>query len=400
MIMSKELSSESEQENIDQFKNSSLFVVKLLYFTYFMAFSIYVTYVNVYFLSIGLSGFEIGVINTVSPLLSMLGSPFWGLLSDRFGNVRRILVVAVLGAIFTTFGLFSTQIFFVIVLLAGGYSLFTSSINPILDSSTLLLLGNERNKYGHQRIWGSIGFIVATIVSGQIFSRIGLHAMFVGILGLFIIFLVILFWFPARKTSLKTPVFAGLTKLLKNPEWIGFMFSILASGIANSGMHIFVGILIKGISGSDSLVGLSAGTGVLSEIPIMLLSPVLITRFHPRKLLGVSFILFTVRLFLYSIMPSPAWVVPLSLFHGVSFGLYWISSVSYANKIAPDSLKGSTQGILMATLSLSSVLSGLISGWIYDLLGITTLFQIYSLFGLFALIILWGSRKYVRITQN
>jgi len=378
----------------------SLLIVKLLYFTYFMAFSIYVTYVNVYFRSIGLSGIEIGLINTVSPLLSMLGSPIWGVLSDRFGNVRRILMIAVCGAIIVSIGLASTQVFFWILLLAGGYSLFTSSITPLLDSSTLLLLGNERNKYGLQRIWGSIGFIIAAMVSGQLFKLVGLQAMFMGVVGLLAISLVILFWLPARQASINTPVFTDIGKLVKHPEWIGLMSSILVIGIASSGMHTFVGILIKEIGGSDALVGMSAGVGVLSELPVMLLSPVLIKRYHPRKLLGFSFIIYALRLFLYGIMPSQNWVLPLSLLHGVSFGLYWVSSVAYANEIAPDYLKGTTQGVLMAIISLSSMLGGMLSGWGFDRLGAATLFRIYSLFGLLALFILWSRPRAVRTSSD
>ena len=213
--------------------------------------------------------------------------------------------------------------------------------------------------------------------------------MFFAIVGLLAISIVVLFWFPASRGSMTTPIFSGITRLINHPEWMGFMASLLIIGVASSGMHTFVGILIKEIGGGEGLVGLSAGVGVLSELPIMLFSPVMVKRYHPRKLLGISFILYTLRLFLYGVMPSTNWVLPLSLLHGVSFGLYWVSSVAYANKIAPDNLKGTAQGVLIAIISLSSMLGGLLSGWIFDTLGTATLFRIYSLFGVFALFILW-----------
>jgi MFS family permease len=375
---------------------SSLLSVKVIYFVYFTAFSIYVTYVNIYFLSIGLSGIEIGLINTISPLMSMLGSPIWGVLSDRFGNVRRILSIAVCGAVGVTIGFAFTQNFTLILLLAGGYSLFTSSITPLLDSSTLLLLGNQRERYGRIRIWGSIGFIISAFISGQIFDQVGLEVMFFAIAGLLAISLLVLLWFQGDRGTTTRPEFSGIRQLVSHPEWAGFMVGLLIMGVANSGMHTFIGILIKEIGGGEGLVGLSASVGVLSELPVMFFSPRLIKRYHPRILLGFSFILYTLRLFLYGIIPSTSWVIPLSLLHGVSFGLYWVSSVAYANRIAPDNLKGTTQGVLIAIISLSSMLGGLLSGWIFDFLGVSTLFRIYSLFGIVALYILWKRPKTAR----
>ena len=116
---------------------------------------------------------------------------------------------------------------------------------------------------------------------------------------------------------------------------------------------IFLGILIKEIGGSNALVGKAFSLGALTEIPIMLFSATLLRRFSPRVMLGFAYLLYIIRLFLFSIIPSITWVLPLNLLHGISFGLYWIATVAIANEIAPDSLKGTAQGALMSVLYLS-----------------------------------------------
>jgi len=167
----------------------------------------------------------------------------------------------------------------------------------------------------------------------------------------------------------------------------------LVMGIASSGLHIFLGILIKEIGGNDALVGKAFSLGALTEIPIMLSSVVLLRRFSPRSLLSLAYILYFIRLLLFGVISSTVWVLPLNLLHGVTFGLYWIASIAIANEIAPDSLRATVQGTLMAILSLSGVLGGLLSGWFFDIYGTASLFRIYSVFALVALLLLWFMRE-------
>jgi PPP family 3-phenylpropionic acid transporter len=108
----------------------------------------------------------------------MVSSPLWGMLSDRLGNARLVMMLAVSGAAFATLGFTATQTYAAIVFLAAAYTLFSSSIVPLLDSTTLLQLGTDRRKYGLIRVWGTIGFIIATWISGSIFERFGLEVMF------------------------------------------------------------------------------------------------------------------------------------------------------------------------------------------------------------------------------
>jgi MFS family permease len=381
----------SEKAN-NSSQQRSLFVIKVLYFCYYIAFGIYITYINVYFYSIGLSGLQIGLINTISPLIAMFSSPLWGMLSDRLGNVRFLMMMAAGGAALSSLGFTATNSYLSILLITAAYSLFTSSLVPLLDSTTLLLLGNKRERYGLQRVWGTIGFIAAAWVFGLVFEQTGLNVMFYWMAIILCIFIFILVWFPVRRTTLNKPVFKGLIRLLRHPSWLLFSASLLFAGIASSGLHIFVGILIKEIGGSDALVGKAFSLGALTEIPIMLFSAALLRRFSPRLLLGTAYILYIVRLFGFSIIPSVTWVLPLNLLHGVTFGLFWIASIAIANQIAPDNLKGTAQGALMSVLSLASVLGALLSGWIFDALGIAVLFQIYCLFVVVALFLLWWIR--------
>lgn len=79
--------------------------------------------------------------------------------------------------------------------------------------------------------------------------------------------------------------------------------------------------------------------------------------------------------------------------HGITFGIYWVSAVSYANDLAPENLKATAQGMLVATLNLAAVLGGVVSGLLYDHFGLAFLFRLYSGLTIVALVLLGVRRR-------
>lgn len=60
---------------------------------------------------------------------------------------------------------------------------------------------------------------------------------------------------------------------------------------------------------------------------------------------SVSFLMFAMRFFLYSIIKDPLWVLPVELFNGVSFAMAFLGGVSYAAEVAPIGFEGTVQGL-------------------------------------------------------
>ncbi len=57
----------------------------------------YSTFFALYLQSQGMSTIEIGALMAGGPVVSLIANPFWGYLSDRFRNIRRILIVMLIG---------------------------------------------------------------------------------------------------------------------------------------------------------------------------------------------------------------------------------------------------------------------------------------------------------------
>ncbi|MCS7060670.1 MAG: MFS transporter, partial [Anaerolineae bacterium] len=302
----------------------SLLPLKALYALYFGGLGIYFTFINVYYRSIGLSGAQIGLLNTVAPLVGLFAGTVWGLLSDRFGRTRLLLMVATVGLIASTLLLATVQSFAALVLPVALFSLFNSAIVPLVDSVTLATLGEHRERYGAQRIWGSIGFIITSSLSGFLVDALGIRVIFIGFALALGLHVLVLRWLPERSIELRGSILRGLPALVRQPAWLLFMVSVTLIATAGYAMGAFLSLTVKTLGGSDALVGLAWTIAALSELPIMAGSAWLLSKVGPARLLTIAFLVYSVRMFLYSVVQVPESVLLINLVGGMSFGLYWV----------------------------------------------------------------------------
>ena len=367
-------------------------ILRVLYFFYFAAFGIIVTFLNVYYRDIGLTGVQIGLLSFVMPLVSIVAAPLWGVWSDRIGQVKRLLMISSIGIIFTILGIGLAHIFLWLLFFTILYAFFDSSILPILDSTTLRSLGKYRDHFGRERVWGSIGFIIATWGIGFILERLGSRWFFPFYILMILSVLITLIWLPNQKADFKPAVYANISKLLLRKEWLIFSASLLLVGLGNFAINGFLGIHIKDMGGHEGLVGTAAALATVTEVPIMFWGNRILNRFGSWQLLMVAYGAMCIRLLLYGIMVDVHWVLPISFLNSLTFGVYWIATVAYIDQMASDDIKSSAQGMLYAVLSVSRMAAALISGYIYDLVGGGNLYLISSVFSLFAIILFWFNK--------
>jgi len=121
-------------------------------------------------------------------------------------------------------------------------------------------------------------------------------------------------------------------------------------------------------------------TSAAAEIPIMLTGDRLLQRMGPSRLMMIAFATFTLRSALLAVMPRPEWAPFITMIGGISFSLFWISSVSYSHESAPDHLKSTAQGLLFSIMSVANMAGSLISGWLFDHVGPRNMFWAMTAF--------------------
>jgi len=131
---------------------AGLNTLRLLYFLYFAGNGIYVVNLSLHYQSIGLSGTEIGLIGSLTMAVAMFAGAFWGMLNDRIGRTRLLLLIAAAGGAITMWGISAMPTFALILPMAALFALFASPVQPLLDSINFKLLEKARAAYGRQRM--------------------------------------------------------------------------------------------------------------------------------------------------------------------------------------------------------------------------------------------------------
>lgn len=359
--------------------------LKSLYFIFGAAIGTFFPFINVYYRQIGLSGVQIGMIATIAPLSGAVSTILWGMFNDRFGKTRRVLALITGGALVAALSLSQARVFLLILPLAAIFNMFHLPIFPLLDSTTVKSLGARSADYGQYRVWATIGFIPASAISGSLYEHRDVHLMFGVYPVMMVIFLIACLTLPNQPKRQGTSPFLELRQMLRQPAWLMFAGSILLLWIAWTGALTFLPVMIREMGGGEQLVGWSFTIGAIMEAPVMLLGAPLLKKIGAARLMAIAFACYVIRMFLYAILPSPLWVLAISLLQMVTYGPFVVGSVAYANHLAPAALKSTSQSLLVAILNIGNMLGGLLSGWLFDQLGPTGLYTILTGISLVAL---------------
>ncbi|HBX24305.1 MAG TPA: MFS transporter [Desulfotomaculum sp.] len=357
--------------------------IKLLSFFYLASIGIILPFLPLLFQSRGLTNGQIGMLMAIGPLVSMLVQSPWGYLSDRLRTVKKVVMFQIMMAFLLSFLLFSLDSFYLLLPAAFLFFAFAWPPLPLIDCLTLAIAREKGGSFGSYRLWGSLGFAVTALVAGSVLAVVGIERVdriYQGLLLLALLFAAL----AQDAPQAAQPVgFDQLKKLVTRKEVLLFLLLIALLNTTNKVNDAFMGIFMRGIGGSEADVGLAWTIGPLSEVPVFAFSFLFLVRFNELTLLALAAAIYSLRWFLFSITTDPALVTAIQVMHGLSFGLFYVSAVSYIGKIVPQHLRASGQGLL-STFSggVAGIMGSLLGGYIMDGFGARFLYTSCSILAL------------------
>src|SRR5579875_3775511 len=230
--------------------------MKLFYLLYYAAAGIYLPYVALYLHAIGLDGSQIGLVSSVVPLVGMALQPLWGTLSDRYGWRKRLLVLSPLTAALAAPAVALAHSFGAILPLVVVLAIALGPSVPLADATTLEWLRRHSGSgsYGGVRVYGSLGFLLASVVVGPFYA--GRHILLLfplyGLL-LFVTFLVSL-TAPRQDDGVVAAGRWGVLEVLHDRVVVVFLLLATIGYGTYAAYNTFYALYLK---------GLGAGTGVI-----------------------------------------------------------------------------------------------------------------------------------------
>ena len=346
--------------------------LRVLYFLFSSCTAAWLPLLADYCKSRGLSGTEIGFILSINPVMMFVVQPLVGMMSDRLGYKKTLLVSSFLASISYIGFLYYDTIFGWLIFVMAFMSLFYNGIQPVLDSLSLQLSrSDKRFSYGSLRIAGAAGWAFTGIIAGQVIDAIDIRVIFiVSAVTMFLFFLfccLLTIEKHHEEEVLERNPFRYAGTVLRNRQLVFLLVCIFLVSTSGTSIWNFYSLYMKENGASASLVGFGLSFQGLCELPLFYFSAAIIARLGLKRTLILTVIATALRLVLYSIVKNPIAAIPIELLHGVSWSLFWVACVESVSKMVDNRWMATGQSLLYASYYGAGAIAGSYwTGFLYE----------------------------------
>jgi PPP family 3-phenylpropionic acid transporter len=293
----------------------------------------------------------------------------WGRLADRWRDSVKTLRWVTFGSAlaFVPIVIFHDVIALTIAL--GVFFAFRVGLVPNTDSVTLSHVRQNGGEYGKIRVWGSAGFIVGGFLLGFLIDRFGRDVVPIPLAILLgITWLLTLRMSPegrGPKTSERAQ--RSALELLNDPKLRPLYLITFLSRLASQGLFAFLPLHLQALGVSDAMMPLFWSVGVLSEIVLIRAAPRLFASWSNKSILSLCLAAAVLQYALTSLVESPWALLLVMLLHGLSFGVWYVTSVLHIGEHAEPGERSTAQGLFqMVGFGMGGILSSVAAGYLFE----------------------------------
>lgn len=365
----------------------------VFYVLFFMTVGISLPFMPGYFKTLGFNGSESGLLLSISPGFALVMPPLWGQLADRSGRPGVVLFVTTAGGALG-YALLARATSFTDALLAlCVHATFASSLTSLADTLALHHVQQHGGSYARIRLWGSIGFVLASLPFGFLVTEIDRTTVLAPLVLLSLAALSVgltLARVPVKVHAGPKPTLANAVALAKHPEIGFFLLATALHWISCAPYHGSLAPHVRALGLPPSVVGLCASVGVLSEVAVMFTWSRWAPRWPVRRLLIACFVLSAARWAAMALTSNLVVLVATAALHGFTFGAFYLSSVTWMVDRAPGSLRATGQSLFVAaTFGIGGIIGYRGAGALYDVIGGHRLFAVAAGMALLPALVLW-----------
>lgn len=377
-----------------------MWILKCLY-TLNSASAVTMTFVTIfYYKELNLSKDFVGFVQSIIPFVSLFSIPILLYLietNENWNMKNSMIGVSLAGICVWSLHLLAPFIDrgvgYLLCFIAVGTAMTFSSTGTLLDALTLQILENS-NDYGKCRLYGSISWGVASLITGILINSTGnLSLMFYLFGALTIPFCVFAYSLniehhdPAREVllnqSLDQDIDCGaekisLSKSILKCDVLAFFATAILLGLVFNVIqtYLFLYLTITW-NATPFILGLTTPFSVALEIPIFHHSNQIINIMKEKNMILFAHLLLIIRMSFYITLPlipgtisTPALMLPIELLHGAAFALQWSAGMNYVKKMAPPGYESTFVGIFCSlSNNAGGIIGNIIGGYIYEVFG-------------------------------
>jgi len=365
----------------------------LYFFAIFLFVGVMLPYWPVYLESRGLSPEAIGLVTAIQFWIKVGGNPLVAGLADRHGSLRTPIILLSLAAAAAYLAFEAVDGLIAMVLVAALFGFTGSPLMLLGDSLTLRAIGTYRAvrhlDYGRLRLWGSISFILALMVVGEVIETQP---------AVWILYLIVGALLATGLTGIALPDLrpdrparrGSILDLVRQPA---FQLFLLTASLSNASHAVYYGFsaIHWRDAGLDGLaIGLLWAEGVVAEILLFAFGRRLADRLGAARLFALAGLGGILRWSVLAVTTDPAALASVQWLHGLTFGALHLGTIRFLDAAVPTRVMATAQSLYSAVpMGISVGLAMLWAGNLYAGFGSGAFFAMAGLGGLGLLSAFW-----------
>lgn len=327
------------------------------------AMGLYLPYLSLYLSSVGLSDAAAVRVQAVLPFMSLFVPPLLGLVADarhlRVWLLRGLSAAAAL--LFAMLALAGSSAVAIAMVLAA-FALARSPLLALTDATAHEHVRHHGGSYGRLRIWGSIGYLLATLLAGKLYDATSIGLMVWTTTAAFGVLVVCAQRMTAVAPRREPGMLDEIRRLLRTRSLWLFLAAIAVGHMPAALYDTTLALHLAHLGHGKDFLGLVIALGVMAETVLIAASSAILARFRSEHLLVAAFVVGALRWLVLSMVTSRAAILAQAPLHAFSFGLYWISATMLMREYAGPRATAAGQGLLAAAIGTGSIVANLHGG--------------------------------------
>ncbi|NJM16366.1 MAG: MFS transporter [Bacteroidales bacterium] len=201
---------------------------------------------------------------------------------------------------------------------------FLSSAGPLTDAlATQFAQYDKKHSYGSFRLWGSLGWALASVLGGIAFTYIDIKYIFS--VSALLMLLTIVFLSTRKRKRVFTADFkkVSLKSIVNDKKLMIFTGIMVFYGIACSPVNSYLNLYFRELGAGNNIIGFAYAIMAFSELPLFILGNRLLTRWGAQRIILIAMITMVLRLLVYGLFPIPQLALVVGAFQGISLAFFW-----------------------------------------------------------------------------
>lgn len=330
----------------------------------------------VWLAGLNFSDHEIGLVIAVPMVVRVLVTPVIAVFADHMKERADVLLWSGGLSLLTAIALYWTSEFWPVLLVYGVQGATYAPYVPVVESIAMSGVRRWGFDYGSMRVWGSIIFIVSTLLGGQMIGMWGgtmvLPVMVAGFVLTMLAALITPRIGPTRRRNQPINLPSPTGSSLRSPQLLITMIGVSVQQSSHAMLYTFASIYWHKLGFSGTEIAVLWSIGVAAEVMVFFLSRMLNRRFSAWTLIFFGSTMCVLRWILFPINLGFVGYFLLQCFHSCTYACVHTGVQRRIVGSVQETQEASAQGAYYFYNGMFLGLMTLASGYLYAWLDLSS----------------------------